>query len=72
MKKYFSLIALSLAMLSCENPSQSGSVLPEYSSPKILNNDGNPLLDFNFNADPTAYVENDKTATESKGTWTVQ
>lgn len=54
MKKYFSLIALSLAMLSCENPSQSGSVLPEYSSPKILNNDGNPLLDFNFNADPTA------------------
>ena len=54
MKKYFSLIALSLAMLSCENPFQSGSVLPEYSSPKILNNDGNPLLDFNFNADPTA------------------
>lgn len=54
MKKYFSLIALSLAMLSCENPSQSGSVLSEYSSPKILNNDGNPLLDFNFNADPTA------------------
>ena len=54
MKKYFSLIALSLAMLSCENPSQSGSLLPEYSSPKILNNDGNPLLDFNFNADPTA------------------
>ena len=26
----------------------------------------------NFNADPTAYVENDKTATESNGTWTVQ
>lgn len=29
-------------------------ILPEYSSPKMMNNNGNPLLDFNFNADPTA------------------
>lgn len=54
MKKYICLIALVIAISSCNQQQKNEMILPEYSSPKMMNNNGNPLLDFNFNADPTA------------------
>lgn len=54
MKKYICLIALVIAISSCNQQQKNETILPEYSSPKMMNNNGNPLLDFNFNADPTA------------------
>lgn len=54
MKKYIYLIALVMAISSCNQQQKNEMILPEYSSPKMMNNNGNPLLDFNFNADPTA------------------
>lgn len=54
MKKYICLIALVIAISSCNQQRKNEIILPEYSSPKMMNNNGNPLLDFNFNADPTA------------------
>ena len=54
MKKYICLIALVIAISSCNQQQKNEIILPEYSSPKMMNNNGNPLLDFNFNADPTA------------------
>ena len=54
MKKYIYLIALVIAISSCNQQQKNETILPEYSSPKMMNNNGNPLLDFNFNADPTA------------------
>lgn len=54
MKKYICLIALVMAISSCNQQQKNEIILPEYSSPKMMNNNGNPLLDFNFNADPTA------------------
>lgn len=54
MKKYIYLIALVMAISSCNQQQKNETILPEYSSPKMMNNNGNPLLDFNFNADPTA------------------
>ena len=54
MKKYICLIALVMAISSCNQQQKNETILPEYSSPKMMNNNGNPLLDFNFNADPTA------------------
>lgn len=54
MKKYIYLIALVIAISSCNQQQKNEMILPEYSSPKMMNNNGNPLLDFNFNADPTA------------------
>ena len=47
------MLASMLLMASCGNQEPS-SILPEYSSPKLLNNNANPLIDHNFNADPTA------------------
>lgn len=54
MKKYICLITLVIAISSCNQQQKNEMILPEYSSPKMMNNNGNPLLDFNFNADPTA------------------
>ena len=47
------MLASMLLMASCGNQEPS-SILPEYSSPKLLSDNANPLLDHNFNADPTA------------------
>ena len=54
MKKYVCLLALAGAIVSCSTKQESRVEVPEYTSPKMLDNTANPLLDFNYNADPTA------------------